>query len=96
MPQVKVTFETIAQAEQSISATVAAVNAKTEDLQRFVANLVANWSGDAQEHYHQVQTQWDNANKDLQAVLTAIAKAVGAAHEGYMATEKANTQMWNG
>jgi early secretory antigenic target protein ESAT-6 len=52
------------------------------------------WEGQDQVAYQQHQAKWDQAVRDLNAVLNEIANAVGVARENYMSTEMSNSKLW--
>ena len=92
---VLVTFSALANAAQSIQTTNNNLTTKLDDLQRQLAPIVADWTGNASELYQQQQRKWTAAQTDLGNVLRAIGQAVEQAHEAYVNTENANAQSWN-
>lgn len=91
---IKVTFGELANAQQSVARTSQQMTAQLEDLKRFLAPMVATWSGAAADDYNVKQRQWDTAAADLTAVLSQIAVAVGHANDGYQQVEAANARRW--
>jgi 6 kDa early secretory antigenic target len=92
--EIKVTFGELANAQQHVASTSQRMTAQLEDLKRFLAPMVATWSGQAAEEYGARQRQWDTAAADLTAVLAQIGVAVGHAHDGYQQVEAANARRW--
>lgn len=91
---VKVTFQTIAQAQGDVSNTVARINQQHSDLRNYLAPLVSSWEGSASGDYQTLQRRWDSASTDLNAVLQEISRMLGTAHDTYRQTEQANTAVW--
>ena len=91
---IKVTFAELANAQQNVARTSQQMTAQLEDLKRFLAPMVATWSGAAADDYNLKQRQWDTAAADLTAVLTQIGIAVGHANDGYQQVEAANARRW--
>ena len=91
---VKVTFQTIAQAQSDVANTVARINQQHSDLRNFLSPLVAGWEGSASSDYQVLQGRWDSASADLNAVLQEISRMLGTTHDTYRQTEQANTAVW--
>jgi WXG100 family type VII secretion target len=91
---IKVTFGELAGAQQNVARTSQQMTAQLEDLKRFLAPMVATWSGAAADDYNVKQRQWDTAAADLTAVLARIGVAVGHANDGYQQVEAANARRW--
>jgi WXG100 family type VII secretion target len=91
---IKVTFGELASAQQNVARTSQQMTAQLEDLKRFLAPMVATWSGAAADDYNLKQRQWDTAAADLTAVLSQIGVAVGHANDGYQQVEAANARRW--
>lgn len=94
MAEIMVTFGEIAAAQQNVASTSQRMTAQLEDLKRFLAPLVASWTGQAAEDYQVKQRQWDTAAADLTMVLSQIGLALGQANEGYQQVERANASRW--
>lgn len=91
---IRVTFGELANAQQNVARTSQQMTAQLEDLKRFLAPMVATWTGTAADDYNVKQRQWDTAAADLTAVLSQIGVAVGHANEGYQQVEAANARRW--
>lgn len=89
-----VTFGAIAGAQSDTAATAAALNQELSDLQAYLAPLIASWEGSARDAYRNYQNQWNQAQEELNGVLSQISAALGVAHENYLSAENANQQMW--
>ena len=94
MSEIKVTFGELANAQQNVASTARRMTAQLEDLKRYLAPMVAGWTGQAAQDYQSKQRQWDTAAADLTAVLTQIGVAVGHANDGYQQVEAANARRW--
>ncbi|MBO0878555.1 MAG: WXG100 family type VII secretion target [Pseudonocardia sp.] len=94
MSEILVTFGEIAAAQQNVASTAQRLNAQLDELKRFLAPMVATWTGQAAEDYQVKQRQWDTAATDLNQVLAQIGVALGHANEGYQQVERANASRW--
>ncbi len=94
MTEIKVTFGELGNAQQNVAGTSQRMTAQLEDLKRYLAPMVASWSGQAAADYQVKQRQWDTAAADLTAVLAQIGVAVGHANDGYQQVEQANARRW--
>jgi WXG100 family type VII secretion target len=74
---------------QAISRTL---DEKLDSLRAGLQKL--DWSGHDREAYQTYQASWDNAVKDLNALLNEIGGAVGIARENYVTTELNNAKAW--
>lgn len=88
--QIAVTFAELQATQQQTQAAVAGITGSLADLRADLAPMVATWQGAAAEHYASTQARWDRAAADLTDVLAAIGRALGAANEGFQATEARN------
>lgn len=91
---IMVTFETIAQASQSVNQTQNNLNQKLQDLQSMLRPIVSDWTGASAEAYQAKQRQWDMAQQDLNQVLAQVSKVLETAHDAYRQTESSNTSAW--
>lgn len=91
---IKVAFGELAGAQQNVAATSQRITAQLEDLRRYLAPMVATWTGAAAEEYQARQRQWDTAAADLNGVLGRIGVALGQANDGYQQVEAANARRW--
>ena len=89
-PEIKVTFSALAAAQTDIQATFGRIQTQLDDLKRFLAPMVATWTGQAAESYQVTQRKWDTSAADLSVVLDQIGKNLGAANANYQSTESAN------
>ena len=94
MPEIKVTFGAIEAARADVAGTAQRMMSRLEDLERFLAPLVATWEGQAAAEYRIRQQQWDRAAAELTAVLTQVGVALGAANDSYRQVEQANAARW--
>jgi ESAT-6 family protein len=94
MAEILVTFGEIAAAQRNVVSTSRQINEQLEDLRRYLAPLVATWSGQAAQDYQVKQRQWDASAADLTAVLAQIGVALGHANDGYQQVERVNASRW--
>jgi WXG100 family type VII secretion target len=90
----QVSFEHMAQGAQSIQAAAKSIEAKLDDLKRYLQPIVSEWQGSAVEAYQGRQAEWDQAAAGLFGVLHQIGGAVSVAGDNYHAAEQSNTQLW--
>jgi WXG100 family type VII secretion target len=57
---------------------------------------VLQWEGSDADAYHSYQSSWDQAVRDLNALLNEIGGAVNIARENYLSTEQSNAHTWRG
>jgi len=96
MSEIKVTFGALGAAQTDIAATAGRLQTQLEDLKKFLAPMVSTWTGEASVAYQVKQRQWDTAAQDLQLVLAEAGRAVGLAHDGYLASENAIVRTFRG
>jgi WXG100 family type VII secretion target len=94
MSEIKVTFGELAAAQQNVASTSQRMTAQLDDLRRYLAPMVASWTGLAGQDYQVKQRQWDTSAADLNQVLAQIGVALGHANEGYQQVEQANASRW--
>jgi ESAT-6 family protein len=87
-------FGAIDGARADISATSGNINGKLGDLKSYLAPLVSEWEGSASEAYQAQQAKWDSAANELNQVLEAIGRAVGAGNDDMNATNNSAASSW--
>ena len=92
--EIKVTFGALEAARADVAGTATRISGRLEELERFLAPLVATWEGEAATEYRIKQRQWDTAAAELAAVLAQIGVALGAANESYRQVEQVNAARW--
>ena len=92
--QILVTFGALAEAQTTTTTTAAALRGKLDDLQAYLAPLIATWEGQASASYQGHQAQWNAAATELESIMRQISGALGSALEQYQSTEAANAAMW--
>jgi 6 kDa early secretory antigenic target len=92
--EIKVTFGALSTAQGDVAATASRITTQLDDLKRFLAPMVATWTGAAAQDYQAKQRQWDTAAADISAVLAQIGVALGAAHDSYRQVETTNAARW--
>lgn len=93
-PEIKVTFGALDAAQGDVAATAGRINTQLEDLKRYLAPMVATWTGQAAADYQAVQQRWDTSARALNDTLTRIGTALGQANDAYRQTEQANANRW--
>lgn len=87
-------FAAIDGARADIAASSANINGKLADLKAYLAPLVAEWDGAAAEAYQGQQAKWNAAANELNQVLEAIGRAVGAGNDDMNATNNRAAASW--
>ncbi|MGI5127419.1 WXG100 family type VII secretion target [Pseudonocardia sp. CA-107938] len=87
MTNIKVNYAGLTAASADIQKTAEAINTQLADLQKFLAPLVATWTGTAADAYNEKQRIWNAAQTDQQAVMAQMAKLPLVALERYRAVE---------
>lgn len=95
-PEIKVTFGALSTAQADVAATAGRIRTQLDDLKRYLAPMVATWTGHAAVEYQATQRKWDASATDLADVLARVGTALGAAHDNYRSTEQANAARWGG
>jgi WXG100 family type VII secretion target len=95
MGEVLVTFGEIEAGRATVAATANNVQQTLDELEQFLAPLVATYTGAAAEAWQAKQAEWDRAAADLQQVLASIGVALGMANDNYRLAENANTARWS-
>ncbi|MBC3189758.1 WXG100 family type VII secretion target [Pseudonocardia sp. C8] len=90
--EIKVTFAAIEQAAVDIDAARARITGQLGDLRRHLGPVVASWTGDAADRYHEAQQRWDRSAAELTETLQRIKGLVLGAGEGYRSVEAANAR----
>jgi early secretory antigenic target protein ESAT-6 len=94
MPEISVSFESLASGQDSIKGVYTQLTATLDQLESDLQPMVSSWSGSAQESYLQCKKQWEEAAAALSIVLSQIGQAVGTANENYQAAERAAKNNW--
>ncbi|SDP12093.1 Proteins of 100 residues with WXG [Actinopolyspora xinjiangensis] len=96
MSEIRVSFEQLSAAAESLSQTATKIQAELDELENTIKPLVETWDGAAQEQYFQAQTAWDKAAQNMQEITAKMGMAVNAANESYQAGERANAAKFGG
>ncbi len=94
MSEIQVSFASLSQTETDILNTQASLHQRLEDLKKYIAPMVATWTGEAATHYQAKQREWDTAAADLNTILGQIGVAVGLARDDFADGERNNAQIW--
>ncbi|GIJ49691.1 hypothetical protein Val02_65770 [Virgisporangium aliadipatigenens] len=80
-------------AQLSIQKISKEIDTKLDTLRAMLQQL--EWEGADREAYNAYQAQWDQAVRDINAVLNQIGGAVGIARDNYITTEANNAKVWS-
>lgn len=72
---------------QHLHAAVNAIDHRMNDLDKDLAPLRGEWSGQAQRAYHAAKTQWDAAIQQMRGLLDETAATVTQSNEEYQAAD---------
>ena len=92
--QVIVNAQALDEGASDTDAVAGQIEEQLNDLQGYLAPLVASWTGEASSDYQALQQRWNTTAEDLNAVLREIAGALRTASENYVSGEKRNAAMW--
>jgi 6 kDa early secretory antigenic target len=92
MTVIKVDYAVLENAHSQMQSISKALDTKLDTLRAGLQKM--EWDGQDRVAYQQHQAKWDQAVRDLNAVLNEIANAVGVARENYMTTEMSNSKLW--
>jgi WXG100 family type VII secretion target len=92
MSIIKVDYAVLENAHTQMQSISKTLDSKLDTLRSGLQKM--EWEGQDQVAYQQHQAKWDQAVRDLNAVLNEIANAVGVARENYMSTEMSNSKLW--
>jgi WXG100 family type VII secretion target len=92
MSGILVNYAALENANAQIQSTARSLDEKLDALRTRLQQM--QWQGEDQTTYQAHQAQWDNAVRDLNAILNQIGAAVGTARENYMSTEASNAKVW--
>lgn len=68
-------------AEGGLSGTVASLQGRLDELGGFVNSVCANWEGDEQAIYRDIQSRWDGAAAEVRDILAQIRTTLGQTTE---------------
>lgn len=89
-----VTFGAVDAAATDADTIAGQIDQQLDDLQAYLAPLVATWTGQASTDYQGLQTKWDTSAGELNSILRSIATALWTANSNYTSAESANASMW--
>lgn len=92
--EIKVSFPAIEAAGAQIKATSGKMDQELDTLRSQLAPLVDAYQGAAREAWNTVQTDWNNAQEELNRVLAQIGAATSQAAQDYAETEQGVTRLW--
>ena len=74
--------------------TYASLASEIDQLESQLAPNLSEWTGSAQQAFHEAHLTWSAAMANMQSALGQIAQAIGAANENYQNAEKAVISRW--
>lgn len=92
----KVSFGALDTAAADIAASGKALQSRLDDLDRSLAPLRSDWTGEASESYQRSRAQWTQAISDMNTLLGDIGRAVGQSSSGFSGSEKSNSGRFQG
>ncbi|GIH18845.1 WXG100 family type VII secretion target [Rugosimonospora africana] len=92
----KIQYETLQQAETDLGVAYTAAKSAIDELRAKLDQSLSQWTGDAQQAYVQVKSDWDKAFAHMAEVLAKAQVHMGNAHEMYQQVERQNTSIWQG
>lgn len=95
MDEIRVSFGELAAGQQAVATTAGRIQTELDDLRRYLAPLVAGWSGAAADGYRAQQQEIEAAWADLTQVLARVGVLLGRANENYQLTEARNAARYS-
>ena len=90
----KVSFAAMEQASSDIKRSAAIIDHQLGDLVAYLQSLEATWQGAASDGYRQQKQRWQRAARDLNEILTTLARALDDASGNYLAAEHDLVRIW--
>lgn len=90
----KVNFATLATASADVAARANAIQARLDEMDSELQQLVANWEGDAQTAYVAAKSEWTEGMVGLREVLANISRMITEAQDSYNQMDRANASMF--
>lgn len=94
MSEIKVSFAALEAAARDVDTTAVRMKGELDNLERYLAPMVATWGGDAATEYNLQQRKWDTAAVGMTEVLTQIGIALRQVGAGYLQAETVNRNRW--
>lgn len=92
--ELKVNFGALETAAADIRARASALQGRLDQLDRDLAPLRADWTGDASLSYQRAKEQWTTAISDMQLLLTDVGNSVNESNSAYQTADKTNAARW--
>ena len=64
------------------------IDNRLNDLEKDLAPLQSEWSGEAQAAYHQAKAKWDQAIAEMQQLLNDTSNTVAQSNQDYQSADK--------
>jgi WXG100 family type VII secretion target len=90
----KVNFGGLDAAAADIQSSANQIEGRLDQLESDLAPLRADWTGAASASYQEAKTKWDQAMRDMKALLADVGVAVTQSNSDYQATERQNQGLW--
>ena len=87
-------YETLSGAQTDLTAAYQAAFNTIQELEKRLDAGLKEWTGEAQETYHEVRRDWSKAFAHMAQVLSQAGVHMGNAHDTYQAVERQNTSIW--
>ena len=87
-------YETLSGAQTDLTAAYQAAYNTIQELEKRLNDGLKEWSGDAQQVYHEVRLEWQKAFHHMAHVLSQAGVHMGNANDTYQAVERQNTSIW--
>jgi WXG100 family type VII secretion target len=89
-----VKFAAMEQGQADFQRTYASLASVIDQLESQLSTNLSEWSGPAQQAFHEAHLTWSAAMVNMQSALGQIGQAIGAANENYQNAEQAVISRW--
>lgn len=89
-----VEFAAMEQGQADFQRTYGALAGVIDELESQLATNLSEWTGAAQQAFHEAHMTWNAAMANMQSALGQIGSAIGVANENYQNAENSVLRRW--
>lgn len=89
-----VEFAAMEQTQADFQRTYGSLAGVIDQLESQLAVNLAEWTGGAQQAFHEAHMTWNAAMSNMQSVIGHLGQAIGTANQNYQDAEKAILSRW--
>lgn len=94
MDEIRVDFRALEDAENNLRMAVDQIDQHLTELEGYVEQLLANWTGEAAEAYRHTQHEWDHAVAAMREEVREMHTLIVTAHGNHAGAVRASTKIW--